>query len=377
VLDVAACGLGRDVERVGDLGVGHPLADQPCDLELTRCQGSPRLVVRGMAARHSQDRLGALGQGRRLEPVGRGARLRADRDRLGEPRRADQALGEVDASPGRFPCSPVTIPTGHGRLERETCDPRRAIGHGDQPSPVVERGRRDIRDRAETIRAFGHPGRTIGRTARLLRGPDPGHHERDEEHPLADGGGPGQCLTTLLEGPRSIAGLERDLRESPQWRQHQLDLFASRAECQRGLEFGARRIELAAGHRHVPKGPPCHERAAAAALVDDRLAGSSLGLDQVGAGPRHHRPRRAHHVGAMRLLDRVGVAHAFFDPALRRGVVERARRDGRRLPEGGDSGPFPAFPRRLEGSCADTFESDLHVSRDRVRQTILPVGQKP
>src|SRR6187549_1840579 len=67
VLDVAARGLGCDVERLRDLAVGHPFADQSCDLELPRGERAPRFIVRGMAACHPEYSFRAVGKRRRFE----------------------------------------------------------------------------------------------------------------------------------------------------------------------------------------------------------------------------------------------------------------------------------------------------------------------
>ena len=282
-----------------------PFADQSRDLELARRQRAPRFVVRGTAARHPEHGVCALGKRRRFELLGKGACLGPDRHRLRVAVGANQALRQVDARPGCLPRPTVSVPASDRRLEGDPRYPGRALGEGDQPSPMGECSTRHVGDPFEAVRDVGEPGSGIARPAVLECRTDSGHHERHEKHALVDRRRAIEGVAAEHRRPIGLTGKQGGLRQAPERREDELDLAARDPELQGVTEFGGGRGDLATGQRHIPECPTRHIRAAAAALVDDGLAGASLGLDRVSSGPRHHRLGGAHHVCAMRLFDRI------------------------------------------------------------------------
>ena len=135
------------------------------------------------------------------------------------------------------------------------------------------------------------------------------------------------------------------------------------AELEGLRQCGRRIVELAARHGDVAEGPVRGHRAAPAPLVDDRPPRSTLRVRRLRGRPRDHRQRRPHHVGAMRLLDRIRVADAFVDPADRGRVVEAGGGRGRGLPERGHARRLPPFADRRVGDRADP--GDPGIERDR------------
>ena len=185
VLDVAARGLRRDPERLGDLGVGQAFADEPGDLELARRQRAPRLVVRGVAACHPQDGIGALDEDRRLEALGRRAAPRHDATasakRLERTRHwAGRAAPRPPPTSGRG--APSRRPPSRGRSARHRS--RRRPGRRGHVRDRARRRRRRRSDRGgrRTRRARPRP-RPADRPQRRR---EPGHDERREQDPLVD-----------------------------------------------------------------------------------------------------------------------------------------------------------------------------------------------
>ena len=144
-----------------------PFADQPRDFELAGRQRAPRFVVRGMAARHPEHGICALGKRRRFELLGEGARFGPNGHGFGVAVGANQALRQVDPRPGCLPRPTVSVPAGDRRLEGDPGNPGGAFGKGDQASPVSERSTRYVGDPFEALGAGREPGGGLDRPAIL------------------------------------------------------------------------------------------------------------------------------------------------------------------------------------------------------------------
>ena len=202
---------------LGDLRVGHPLADQPGDLELPGGQRPPRLVVRGMAARHPQHapraRRGPATPGALPQSAPRSPSRRPPRTGSSGP-----GTGPGRAAPRPPPMPGRGVPAGDGRLEGDAGDPGRPR-QGPRAPAVVERRTRDIGDRSscatqaasQLAASTGRPASCAARTPVTTNGTRstrsstadrPGQGVAAEVEPASDrrpGGRPRQ-------GPTAAAG---------------------------------------------------------------------------------------------------------------------------------------------------------------------------
>ena len=183
----------------------------------------------------------------------------ADRHRLRVAVRANQALRQVDPRPGCLPRPAVSVPAGDRRLEGDPGDAGGAFGKGDQPSPMGERGARDVGDPFEAVRARGEPGRGLDRPAILEGRADPGHHERHEEHALVDGRRPVEGVAAERRRPLGSPASRATSARPHSGGRIELDLAAGRPERQGVVELGGGRVDLAAGHAPHTRAPsaPC------------------------------------------------------------------------------------------------------------------------
>ena len=196
VLDVAARGLRRDAERVGDLGVGQALADEPRDLELARRSAGATARRpghgRGPSGRSVSARSASV---RRSEPVGRRARpsmpsATASAKRFERTRhwaRSSRAQVASHERPWRVPAvrPPPRVRGARRRSRRPPARP--ALVRGRAP-----RRRRPGSSRGSSAHSSSQAAASAGRPA-CVRRPDAGHHERHEQDALTDGGAPGQA----------------------------------------------------------------------------------------------------------------------------------------------------------------------------------------
>jgi hypothetical protein len=91
---------------------------------------------------------------------------------------------------------------------------------------VLKRGLRDLRDVPHLGLDLVIPGRGVSRSPGRLGSADTGHQERREQDPLTRRPCPLERLATHGQGAIRLPALERDLRETPERGQDQIDRLA-------------------------------------------------------------------------------------------------------------------------------------------------------
>ena len=309
-----------------------PLGDEPSDRELASRQRAPRLLDRRPGRAPSA---AAHPRGRRAR--GLAAAMRGLADLHGQAPRAsanrfvrDQVLREVEPRPRRLPDPAASRPSPR----RPPRAPVRATpvapsASATRPATVVERRRGECRDRRRdasgTRRASARP--RAGRPAAwYARTPVTTNGTNSARSSLA--GRERQWRPRARRSPSpGLARQERRLGEAPARRQDHLDPSrcaspnasasperppaASTARPAR-----SRRSRARSGPESVPRRQP---RSAIAWRAAGRRRPSR-------PPPSRRSPSRGHHVGAVRLLDGVGVAQAASTSAGRpRGSPSIAR----------------------------------------------------
>ena len=286
--------LGRQPERVGDLGVGHALGDQPGDLELADGERAPRLVHRAPArARSRRARPRAREQRRAAQPLGasRAPRARsgaASAWRFARSRRGARSSRAHVASQIR----PMRVPAGDRRLEASR-GPRRSSRPPAGAGPSAwsrAAGRRPAQSAsAGATRSSQRSASSGRRAARSARTPvtTNGHQQR----PLAGRRRASRASSQRSIGDVRLAGDERRLGEAP-------ERAAGRARPRRSagpiasdvVEQRARPLDLAAAEGHEAERVARAQRAAPAAALDELLSGDRDGVVPVARRPRRHAP---------------------------------------------------------------------------------------
>ena len=286
VLDVRAGGFGRDEARRRSRRSSGP----------RRSAGRPRTRGRSTAAtaRPRGPARGPLVPARRRAPgavaaqaVGRRPDLGQHRGRVGMAVHRRQARGEVEAGPGRLPRRPRSSQPGpRARAPRappSATRPRGGRGRRRGSAPA----RRPIPSR----RGARAPGRASARRHRAggaaRQAPRPGHDERDEQRPLAGRSGDRPGPPRSARSRRLASPASRSVSARPQSgvRMNWTSPIA-RPGVERLLEPAARLVQV--GRDRGATRPMTSERAdhaAAAAAIDELLAGALVGRVPAPAAP--------------------------------------------------------------------------------------------
>ena len=114
-------------------------------------------------------------------------------------------------------------------------------------------------------------------------------------------------------GRLRVAAEERDLRQAPQRRHHEIHLVSGPADRERRLEDAARAFEIATPEANVTERVTGAQGSSPAPTLDDLDLGDRDRLVPPASGPGDVRRGCGHHVAAVRLLDLVRVAQAFAE----------------------------------------------------------------
>ena len=330
---MAARGLRRDAERVGDLGVRVALGHEPSDGELASGQRPPWLLDRDPAARQALDRVGAIGD--RAES--RAARRRsAPRPRAPARRRTGSCGSSRSRGPGAPRSPPRSAPSRPSRRRpvpapraRSRSSPPRARPC---PRPWSSAGPATSAIGASNASTARQVRRGRKRPAGGLSGADAGDHERHEQEPLARGRGATEGVLRDRERPPRVARQERHLGHAPERRQDHLERLGSLAELRGRLRIA---LAFARSPRPIASKPSAwRENSLARAGSRDRPwpgAASAAAASQSPPAQYASARCRAHHVRAVGLLDRVRVADAPRQPVPRGRIVHPDRRHQRRV----------------------------------------------
>ena len=233
VLDVRARRLRGDRQLPGDLGVGQAVGDEASHLEFAARQRSPRLVERAAAAGGPCQLFGPCQQRRAPESLRHLAGDGQHAGRLAHPVRAEQATGQVEPCPRRFPDPAAVVPTVDGGFEHLAGHAGRAGSQLREPLDVVD-GRSQVRRPAPDL-GDDRLGPAVGGvgTTGPEEGPHPGHREGSEQGLFADRGRALERVGTSFRGRDRVPAVQLRLGQSPQRRQDQVDRAAVLAARQR------------------------------------------------------------------------------------------------------------------------------------------------